>query len=154
MCYTTGALAPRIDYSNTDMAPIRIHLRPSRWLFGFLIGSHGGALWLLPLTNLSWVWQLSLGLLVMLSAYQSLRYHVDFTGRRITRSLTVLSDAVLIDETQFAELAAGGFAHPYLVMLCLQWPDQHRETLILLPDTVDADSFRQLRLRLRHPFRP
>jgi hypothetical protein len=41
------------------------------------------------------------------------------------------------------------YVHPWLVVLNFRLADRRRlRSLVLLPDTLDADSFRHLRLRL------
>ncbi len=43
----------------------------------------------------------------------------------------------------------GGYSHPLLKVLRLRLGPWHRRALVLLPDMVEADRLRELRVRLR-----
>jgi len=49
---------------------------------------------------------------------------------------------------------ASTFVAPYMIVLCLKMERAHRyRTIVILPDSIDADSFRRLRVWLKWKWR-
>jgi toxin CptA len=134
--------------------PIRLEIGRSLWLSAILLLSHAGALWLLMLMPLLW-WLAAI--LTGALAY-SLLCGLSLHALRIGKQTIV----ELVWDTQGrwtlrsaggqnipARLSAGSYVSPYLVLLNFvtgRWWQRH--TLVLLPDAVDAGSFRRLRVRM------
>ncbi len=131
-----------------------IGLKPrfSKRLAFILITLHSGALlWLLPLALPS-IAKLSLGLLILASAHVTTQRHLLFINHplygmvlhydKLARCLKVeLNSGV---KTQ---IASGSYSHPQLVVLRVT--DQ-RSALVIFSDALDAQTFRHLRVHLRH----
>lgn len=50
---------------------------------------------------------------------------------------------------QQAEILTSSYVHPYLTIVKVKLPDGTRHQLLLLPDNIDATSFRRLRVGIR-----
>ncbi|MGB8857146.1 MAG: protein YgfX [Burkholderiales bacterium] len=109
-------------------------------------------IWLLPLP---FIWQVLLSALVVASlAFYSIRDAL----RRLPGSVVAikfLAEGRVETQNQSGtwiagSLRPGSFVAPYLTTLAYQ-PDEKyfRRHLIILPDMLDAESFRQLRVHLR-----
>jgi toxin CptA len=129
--------------------------RASRLLARFLIVVHALAV----VTVLLWVpgriTVAALLALVALSFYRNYRRHVLHRGRRAPRRVVCQGDGrwLLQDhrgQMQEARLLPSSYLHPRLVILNFilrQRP--RRRNLVLCPDSLDAQTLRQLRVRLR-----
>jgi hypothetical protein len=72
---------------------------------------------------------------------------------------TAITEFVLVDKTQITLVTGrgqsmeavllGGYSHPMLKVLRLRLGPWRRRALVLLPDMVEADRLRELRVRLR-----
>ena len=126
----------------------------SLWLSALLLLSHTGALLLVMVVPLPW-WLASV--CVGALAYSLLR-GLSLHGLRIGGQAIagLVWDAegrwtlrTVDGQTLPARLTAGSYVSPYLVLLNFvtgRW--WQRRTLVLLPDALDARSFRQLRVGL------
>lgn len=138
-----------MDYS--VIKPIQIPLRPSRRLVVILAMAHLLALivlWGLPIT---WTIQTGLSAIVAASAAISIRHVLrpDIVALRVNMS-GVFFVQPRDGDWQEAVLLGTSFVAPYLTVLNLKssnkrWP-QH---VVLVPDVLPADAFRQLRVWLK-----
>jgi hypothetical protein len=93
--------------------------------------------------------------LVALSFYRNYRRHVLHRGRRAPRRVVCHGDGrwLLQDhrgEMQEARLLPSSYLHPRLVILNFTLRQRpRRRNLVLCPDSLDAQTLRQLRVRLR-----
>ena len=133
--------------------PIRIKLLPSRWLAVTLAISHGGALIILLNVNLGLWIKLLLFVAVVLSFLHS--FHV-YIWQKSSYSIIEL---ILNDRDEWLLIRRNGqvmeptlrseaFVHPMLVVLPFR-QGYHFATIVLTPDTVDKETLRRLRVRLR-----
>ena len=137
--------------SRRYVPPLRIKLQPSRILTTFIITSHVltfGVLWILPVQG-SVIFLLLLVLLM--STYASLKKYI-FERYRI-HEIIYDSDGdwkLLIghNEEIFVDLQADSYRHPFLSILNFRTVDNKKYSVILLPDNVDRESFRKLRVLL------
>ena len=132
-----------------------IKLSPSLWLAGLLTAMHGLALaliWLLP-------FDLWLKIVAVLLILTSLIYHVRRDAMRTSRNAILAlkispecrcSVQALSGDWFEAQLLATSFVSPYLTILNLRF-DLARlvQHVVILPDAIDAEQFRQLRVLLR-----
>ncbi|MDH5189835.1 MAG: hypothetical protein OEW89_01145 [Gammaproteobacteria bacterium] len=131
--------------------PLRINLKPSRLLSTFIISTHTltlGVLWLSPL---QFAINSLLTLVLIISAFLSLKRHV-FENHRIQE---IIHDSdrdwqLIIGDSKevYAELQANSYRHPFISILNFKTEDKERYSAILLPDNVDRESFRRLRVLL------
>jgi len=131
--------------------PLRIKLQTSFLLTTFIISSHVltfGVLWLVPV-HAGWIF-LSLPVFIV-SAYLSLRKHT-FESYRIHE---VIHDSdgdwqlfVGHKKEVYADLQADSYRHPFISILNFRTEDKEKYSVILLPDNVDRESFRRLRVLL------
>lgn len=130
-----------------------IPLKPgfSKRLALLLIVMHSGAaLLLIPLT-LSGLMKGSLTLLIACSAYHHLRLHV-FLSAHPVRECVLHYDTVWLPSGDSAKVLASSYCHPLFVILRVQLPTGKVSSLVILPDAVDANTFRHLQVRLRYPY--
>lgn len=133
--------------------PIRITIYPSRWLSIALVFSHGGALLILIIVSLTLWIKLLFILAVALSFFYSFLKHIwQKSSSSIIELMLNEHDEWLLTrrDGQVLEpcLRSGAYVHPLLIVLPFR---QGRKfpTVILTPDTVDKDTLRRLRVRLR-----
>ncbi len=131
--------------------PLRIKLQSSHLLSTFIISSHiltFSVLWFLPVHSVFIL--LSLPVLIA-STYRSLKKHT-FEKHRIHE---VIHDSdgdwklfIGGKKEVYADLQADSYRHPFISILNFKTEDKEKHTVILLPDNVDRESFRQLRVLL------
>ena len=131
--------------------PLQLKLQPSRLLTTFIISTHVltfSVLWLLPVHALFIL--LFLPLLIA-SIYRSLKKHV-FERHRIHEVICDSdSDWKLFiggSREVYADLQANSYRHPFISILNFKTEDRKKYSVILLPDSVDKESFRKLRVLL------
>lgn len=133
--------------------PLFISVRPSPWLIVAIYFVHFGAIFALAASDLPLIIQFLLisGLLASL-----VRAHQLFISQKkpdsVVRLVLKQTGEWLLDlatgENVVATLRPMAFVHPMLVVMSFQ-SNQQTYRVILTPDTVDADTFRRLRVRLR-----
>lgn len=143
--FPTDALAGVLDFRP----------RASRLLARFLIAVHVTA----ALAVLLWVpgriAVAGLLALVALSFYRNYRRHILHRGARAARRIVCQDDGrwLLQDHRgrmQEARLLPSSYLHPRLVILNFRLEQRpRRRSLVLCPDSLDAQALRQLRVRLR-----
>jgi toxin CptA len=119
-----------------------------------LLFMHGGALLVIPPLRLP-VWlALLLSVAVIASLTYTLTTHALLVSRRAIVQLIWDAEGkwtllTLKGERLTAQLQPTTYLHPHLVILNFRlgklW---ERRAVVLLPDSVDADTFRRLRVRL------
>lgn len=94
-------------------------------------------------------------LLALLSWYRSHRLHIRHLGRGAVRRLQWQADGSwLLDDaygySHAARLLPSSYLHPRLVLLNFRLEENgRRRYVLLLPDSLDSESLRRLRVRLR-----
>lgn len=136
-----------------NLAPLLVTLKPSRSLTAILIVAHGAsgfALLMLPLP----IWLKSAGVVfILIAAWHYVRHYALLNTRTAVRALRLMSDAkleILRTDWQSTRPSAEQFVHPYLTIIrcCVdnrRWPI----AIVILPDMLDAENFRALRVRLK-----
>jgi hypothetical protein len=139
-----------IKSTATDLKP-----RPSR-LLAWILGSFHVLVALVVLASVAYRPAAAALLLVTVwSWYRAYRLHCQYRGRQAIRRLSWLADGqwVLEDgsrQAQAALLLPSSYLHPRLLILNFKLvANGHRRNVLLLPDSLDAESLRQLRSRLR-----
>jgi len=139
---------------NRELPPLRIRPRPSRILAIFLLATHGVALSVAGVLPLDWYWRIGLAILVFTSLGNVIGTRVLFlipwAGREAiwepdgTWTLTLVSGQQIE-----VRLLPSTFVTPGLSVLnprCGRWRSR---AMVLLPDSLDPDLLRRLRVRLR-----
>lgn len=135
--------------------PLQFEVGPSRRMLAWLLLLHAAALPVTALLPLPWPARLALAVAVLFSLVWSWRVRVSLQHPRAVRRLCweTGGDCVLSlasGEQLGVRLAGHAFVMPWLVILYFEgWP-RH---LVLLPDMLAANAFRQLRVRLRMELR-
>jgi toxin CptA len=134
---------------------LRISPARSRGLAGFVVGSHLLTLAVPLLLPLSFLAQAALSLLVCFSLWHYWHAHVvGDHGRSIkTAEWDGGDDWVLFTaqgEKSLASLLGSSYVQPWLVVLNFSSERFGRCRLVILPDAMDADLLRRLRVRLRN----
>lgn len=134
--------------------PVHLPVEVSSRLRAFLLVSHLlAALVVMFMPAMPWWGQLLLLVAVALSAGYFWRLHVWRTDpRSVLDARFYASDNWLLRTpagSVFAVLDDSSFLHPWLCVLNLRTRHGRVHTLILFPDSVPADSLRQLRVRVR-----
>lgn len=150
--------------------PLKVELRPSRWLASLILFAHGGALVVLvPLALPIWALAPLVGLITGSLVY-TLKTHALLRGPLTIRRVIWDSDNDWLlhaasGEQLAGRLLPGSYVHPLLVILNfeLETPpsgtlggrqfNAKRRSIVLAKDSTDATTLRQLRARLNF-FRP
>ena len=118
-------------------------------------GLAGLCLWLIPeqFSQLDWLWRLVLLVLVLVSCYRELGRHVSRRDPAAVVCISLISDAdskiVQRNGQETAvELLGSSTLTSVLVILVFKMSRWRRISCILPADSLDAEQFRQLRLRL------
>lgn len=130
-----------------------VALKPSRALATILLVAHaasGIVLAILPLP----IWLKLVGIVVIaIAAWYYVRQYGLLNTRSAVRELRLLSDGkldVLRDDWQSARLVSEQFIHPMLTIIrCHTESSRWPIAILILPDMLDAESFRALRVRLK-----
>jgi len=142
--------------------PIILKPRFSKRFALVLMILHSGALlMLLPLTfPLTYKWaiviKLFMGLFVLASALHTTRRYLLFLNHPFygcTLHYDEYNDCIRVQSQlgQPAKIVSGSYSHLQLIVLRLKKISNSKvDTLIIFPDAVNTQTFRQLRVHLRH----
>jgi hypothetical protein len=140
--------------SDKYAAPLHLELGPSRALAAWLVVVHGTPLCLLPLLPVDpWI-HLALLSAVAYSLHDAWRRQVRRDHPDAVRTL-LWKDAghcrltLHSGQRQDARLARQALILPWMVILQFDTPPRRLRYLLVLPDMLDDDVFRRLRVRLR-----
>lgn len=134
---------------------LSITLRPSYLLALFLVAMHALALlsvWLVPLVL---VVKIGTAIVFATTLAFGLRQHVWRAGNRSVCAIRLTGECDLSLQGQDGvwlevKLLPSSFVSPYLTVLNLSLEGESRARhVVLLPDAMDAEQFRQLRVWLR-----
>lgn len=138
--------------SNAFAQPLRIRPRPSLRLASFLVLAHGGTLLLLWTLAVATGLKLAVAALVLLDMLHGWRRHVRRSGAGVVDEVILQTGGQWLlqfpgREPLPAGLLPDSYVHPWLIVLRFR----HRDgccSLVLLPDMIDRDCHRRLRVRL------
>lgn len=137
--------------SQKSVTPLHLKPRRSRLLAGFILATHGGAIVLLLVSLPLWA-GLLLSAGVVASLVTTLNRHVLMRGPNAFVELNWDSAGnwSLLDrdgKTHRAHLLRSSYLYVNLVILNFEVNRRNR-SIILLPDAIDRDTLRRLRVRL------
>ena len=140
--------------SHYSVKPLEISLRPSRLLAVMLLVLHVMALLMLLVIPVFWSFRLIFGLVLIASfiyclfRYALLRLPGSVKGLKLTERGVFRIRRVDGDWLQ-AEVLGESSVKPWLTVLSLKLQEQKLAThVLLLPDSLDQNEFRQLRIWL------
>lgn len=139
--------------SNTYAAPLALEIAPSVPFALALACAHGGAAAVLVILPLPYELIAVLTFLVVAHAVYAIQRHaLLWDPKSVVRVLWDAQDEWTLtrsDGTRFyAQLLPGSYLHPLLTVLNFKVTRWHRTSVVILPRRVDAEGFRQLRVRL------
>ena len=129
-------------------------LQPSHYLAAMLIAAHGATLAaLFPLAFPIWA-KIALAFLVLLSLGYHLRREALLSAPSSTVALMFEGDQVVLDtrggEQLTGQILRDSLVTPYLTVLnVLPQGARFPRNVVILPDSLDTESFRQLRVWLK-----
>lgn len=134
--------------------PLRLTPHYSKQLAGYLITTHLVALFVvIALIKPGWL-AFSLAALTLFSLIRSYRCHLSYRGKNVIRSAELGGQNEWLlqqadGEKLAAELQPNSYIHPRLSVLNFRNEYGKRQSLIVLPDGIDGECFRRLRVRLK-----
>lgn len=135
---------------------VRIPLRASRMLFLVLAAMHvAGAVSAFVAFGSPWAWAIT-GMLLASLWWHGWRGVLRQSGSAVTAIALqgTRCEIELRDGTQVqARVLGSTFVSPLLTVVNLRLESGRRRSLVLAPDSADADDFRQLRVWLKHGLR-
>lgn len=140
---------------------LTVTLRPSFLLAALLLLMHGLAMasvWLVPLHSAA---KIVAAICLALSLLHALWRHVLRRGMKAVQAIRWQEESKLSvqegggGQWQEAELLPSSFVSAYLVVLNLRLAEEKwARHVVILPDGIEAEQFRQLRVNLRWKYRP
>jgi toxin CptA len=132
---------------------LNVALKPSRALTIILLVAHAASGILLAILPLP-VWLKWIGIVVIaIAGWHYVRRYALFNTRTAVRELRLLSDGqldVLRGDWQSAQLVGEQFVHPMLTIVrCRTESSRWPVSIVIVPDMLDAEIFRALRVRLK-----
>ncbi|MCK5717118.1 MAG: hypothetical protein KAH77_06460 [Thiomargarita sp.] len=123
-----------------------LHLKPrfSKRFAVILMGIHGGALLLLLPLMLPLTVKVLIGILILASARYTSRKHLQYIHHPLYGCMMHYETGIQLITGKMAEIS-DSYSHPQLVILSVQG-----HALIIWKDALDVQTFRQLRVHLRH----
>jgi len=155
-------------YINEPLTISTIHLKPrfsKRFAIILIILHCGALLWLLPLTlpltvELALGVKFCLGFLVLVSALHTTRRHLLLINHPLYGCILAYDKKQhyikiqLLSKTE-TKIAPGSYSHPQLVVLRLECVKKNKtNALVIFPDALDMQTFRRLRVLIRHSADP
>lgn len=134
-----------------------LDVKSSMRLAWILTALHLLALWTLwlplqlPLFLDRFVVQVTGSILILLDYYHAMRYHVYLLDHPL-QGCILYNDAVWLADERVATIDSDSYQHPYLIVLRAKLTTGRVYSLVILPDALDENRLRQLRVRLRHCF--
>ncbi len=140
--------------SGTYATPLRLEPGSAGNLGRFLLCTHGCAALVAVMLPVSLALRCLLAAWLLLSLLRCWPRHVTRSASSCIRAVTWREgrscSVRLCDGTeQEVELGSSAFVRPWLVIIHFRGKGRRRRYLPLLPDMVDRDTFRRLRVRLR-----
>lgn len=134
--------------------PLYLQPRPSLLLAGFFILGYATAAVALAYIDMSPAVRILLGLMLAVSLYRNLRVYVLLNSPRSLLKLVWDASGKWRAWDGFgreheATLTPDYFVHPKLVIFSLKLEGLGRRAVLLLPDSLDSEVLRRLRVRLR-----
>ena len=129
-------------------------LHPSRYLAAMLMVAHGAALAaLFPLAFPAWA-KSALACVILFSLWYHLRRDAWLAAPSSSKALMLESEQVVLTTHGGEQLACrvlrGSTITPFLTVLNILPPGaRFARSVVILPDSLDAESFRQLRVWLK-----
>jgi hypothetical protein len=134
--------------------PLRLTPYYSNQLAGYLLATHLIALLTIIAVVRPWWFAIWLVVVTLFSLIHSYRRHLQYRGKNTVRSVEIngqnewrIQQADGVEVT--AQLQSNSYIHPRLSVLNFRNEQGRRQSLVLLPDGIDAATFRRLRVRLK-----
>jgi hypothetical protein len=113
---------------------------------------HNGALLLLFTLALSSLTKFGIGLFILVSLWYTTRRHLLFINHSLYGCILYYDKIfhcikIKLLSGQETQIASGSYSHPLLVILRVKG---QRHALVLFPDALDPQTFRHLRVHIRH----
>ncbi|MGB5338463.1 MAG: protein YgfX [Gammaproteobacteria bacterium] len=133
--------------------PLLLEIRQSRMMTVWLVLTHGLALLMLPVTGAPVLLSVIVTLAILFCLRRAYRLHARRSHPAACRRLVwKAGDECLITwrsgQQQVAKLQQRAFVMPWLVVLQLKFSGGKSYSLALLPDMLDPEVLRRLRVRL------
>lgn len=130
------------------------NLQFSTYLAVALLVSHGAALAVLAILTMPLWAKILLALLVLVSFLYHLWHHALLFSRFSTKKLILEGDMVLLvasnGDQLLARVLTDSLVTPFITVLNVLPQGKHfARSIIIMPDTLDEESFRQLRVWLK-----
>lgn len=135
--------------------PLRLQPKASRILIGLLTVGHLGAIAVLFPLDFSIFIKLFIAAVLVVSLFVALRKQPGSVGEGGVHKLTWTTDGdwlleTTAGETLTATLHESTYVHPWLVVLNFRQENKRGLlSVVLAPDALDAETFRELRVRLK-----
>ena len=139
---------------------LTIHLKPSRLLAVILLSAHAAAALILQQIDIAQFIRLGGLVAIAVSCYYYIRQDALLTAKQavITVKLTDKLSCIVVTNNGLSReygLSSSTFVSPYLTVLMLSTAHhQAIRSVVILPDMIDAETYRQLRVLLRWKWKP
>ena len=122
-------------------------------LMTILLVAHGASVFLLAMLPLPIGYKWVGSIVILIAAWHYVRRYALLNMGSAVRALRMVADAkldILRNDWQSAQLTHEQFIHPLLTIIrCRTENSRWPIAIVILPDMLDAESFRALRVRLK-----
>ncbi len=139
-----------LEPSRSIRYPLRLRIGFSRCLLALLCFIHIGAILCVFLTDLPDLLQVFFSALIIKCLNDTLRKHLFWQHRLLPSSFVMQHHQLYLDDENLATISSS-YVQSFWVLLRLRLPQGQQETLLICADSITAEEFRQLRVRLKHP---
>jgi len=136
---------------------LKIEPEASRKLLFFLTGVHFFALLIIPFLPLTLSLKIPISLLVISCLIRSVYLHVFCSSASAIQRIEWDADGewrlfLINGESQVVQLCPSSYVQPWIVILNFSTGRFTTRSLLLIPDAVDQNLLRRLRVRLRQDY--
>lgn len=98
-----------------------------------------------------WLWKIAGGLVLTGFAIQAIRQQMAIAQHPLNHSM-LNYEQVTLSSGEIATISPQSLSHRFFIILKVVTVAQRRYQLVILPDAMPAEAFRQLRVRLKHRY--
>lgn len=128
-----------------------IKVRPSIWLISGLFGIYAGAGLSVMCLAIPWLWKIMAGVMLSGLAIQAIRQQLHIAQHPLNHSM-LNYEQVTLSSGEIGTVSPQSLSHRLFIILKVVTVEQRRYQLVILPDAMPAEVFRQLRIRLKYRY--
>jgi len=130
--------------------PLRLRIGFSYCLLSLFCLMHIGAIFCVFLAILPGWLQAVFSLFILWHLNQTLCTHIFWQNRSIPQTFVIHNQQLYLDDENLASIENSYVQH-FWILIRVRLPNGHKEHVLICADSISADEFRRLRIRLKYP---